>query len=870
MSSFADQLAWCHERQNTLAGYLRGSEQDPAAYPDARGAEQGWQDAVGEEVLILMGQKKPTDYQTFLKSKQVLDAPTGFDIDASAISLQLFPFQRDITRWAIRRGRAGVFADCGLGKTPVQLTWGRHVSKHTKKPVLIFAPLAVSRQTEREGVKFGIHVTVCEQQSDIQPGVNITNYEKLAHFPDASQFGGVVLDESSILKGMDGKTRKALTEYCRPIPFRLCCTATPAPNDYMELGNHAEFLGVMTCAEMLAMFFTHDGGDTSKWRIKGHAEDVFWKWVASWAVAIRKPSDLGYDDDGFTLPPIEMHQITVSAEQTAGYLFPVEGKTLQERNQARRDSITDRVEACAEIVNASDEFWTVWCNLNSESEALNAAIEDALEVQGSDTTTHKENAALEFSNGNVRVLLSKPMIFGFGMNWQHCSHVAFVGLSDSYEQFYQAVRRCWRFGQKRTVHCYVITAETEGAVVRNIKRKEQQAMEMMEGMVRHMRDEMQKNVRGQERDTAIYETAVETTERFTAVLGDCVEKTQEIASDSIDFTIFSPPFASLYTYSNSERDMGNSKNYTEFEEHFRFLVSELFRVTKPGRLLSFHCMNLPFSKERDGFIGIRDFRGDLIRLFMGGEYLDIKRTLSAMEKKCMEEQLKQGPERNFHRIIRLDELCDRLRLELKEYVSPCGWIFHSEVCIWKDPVTAMQRTKALGLLYKQLRKDSCMSRQGIPDYLVTMRKPGINPEPVTHVAPPVGTTFKHARNVPANEFSVDRWQNYASPVWMDINPSDTLQRESARSEDDERHICPLQLQVIERAIELWTNPNDLVFSPFMGIGSEGYVALQQGRRFTGIELKESYYRAAVANLKAAENSQQANLFTTQEEAPCSK
>jgi hypothetical protein len=774
-------IEYCAAQQTECGDYIR------AGGTDMRGAKQGAADWVMEEAV------RRAEYTDFLKSKQALDTPTGFAIDRKSIMLQLFPFQADITAWAIRRGRAGVFADCGLGKTPMQLEWARHVSRHTGKPVLIFAPLAVSRQTEREGIKFGIPVTVCAAQADVQPSVNITNYEKLAHFPDASQFGGVVLDESSILKGMDGKTRKAMTEYCKVIPFRLCCTATPAPNDYMELGNHAEFLGVMTCVEMLSMFFTHDGGDTSKWRIKGHAEDVFWKWVASWAVAIRKPSDLGYEDDGFTLPPIEMHQITVSADQTPGYLFPVEGNTLQERNQARRDSITDRVEACAGIVNASDEFWTVWCNLDSESAALDAAIEDALEVQGSDTTEFKEKAALDFQNGKVRVLLSKPTIFGYGLNLQLCSHIAFVGLSDSYEQFYQAVRRCWRFGQKRPVQCYVITAETEGAVVRNIRRKEQQSMEMMEGMVRHMRAEMQKNVRGQEREMADYEVAVEKSDRFTAVLGDCVEKTREIVSESVDYTIFSPPFASLYTYSNSGRDMGNSKNYEEFEEHFRFLISELFRVTKPGRLLSFHCMNLPFSKERDGFIGIRDFRGELIRMFCGE-----------------------------------------------------GWIYHSEVCIWKDPVTAMQRTKALGLLYKQLRKDSCRSRQGIADYLVTLRKPGDNPEPVTKTH---------------EGFPVDRWQNYASPVWMDINPSNTLQRESAREDDDERHICPLQLQVIERAVELWTNPNDLVFSPFMGIGSEGHVALQMGRRFIGIELKRSYWEQAVKNLRSAERTDQLGLFT---------
>ncbi|GAC1699861.1 MAG: DNA methyltransferase [Candidatus Acidiferrum sp.] len=299
------------------------------------------------------------------------------------------------------------------------------------------------------------------------------------------------------------------------------------------------------------------------------------------------------------------------------------------------------------------------------------------------------------------------------------------------------------------------------------------------------------------------------TNQFAAYQGDCVDVVSGLPSNSIDYSVFSPPFASLYTYSNSERDMGNSKDYAEFEAHFRFLVSDLFRVLKPGRLLSFHCMNLPFSKERDGFIGIRDFRGEMIRMF-----------------------------------------------------TDAGWIFHSEVVIWKDPVTAMQRTKALGLLYKQLRKDSCMSRQGIPDYLVTMRKPGVNVEPVTKIAPPIGSTKTHGHRVARNEFPVQLWQQYASPVWMDIDMSDTLQRESAREEDDERHICPLQLEVIRRAIRLWTNPGDTVLSPFMGIGSEGHVALGMDRKFVGVELKRSYFDQAVKNLRYAANAanSQAELF----------
>jgi DNA modification methylase len=732
------------------------------------------------------------DYSAFLAAKRITSAPAGFDVNPDAINSLLFPFQRDIVRWALRRGRAAIFADCGLGKTPMQLEWAHHVTEHTDRPVLILAPLAVSQQTAREGAKFGISVTVCASQDDVQSGINITNYEKLHHF-DPSVFSGIVLDESSILKAYDGSTRTAIIEAFSRTPYKLACTATPAPNDHMELGNHAEFLGTMSRVEMLSMFFVHDGGDTSKWRLKGHAETEFWKWVCSWAVMMRKPSDLGYTDDGFILPPLNLHSLIVEGEAPEGYLFPVEAQTLIERRAARRGSLGARVEACAELATGNDEPWLIWCDLNAEGDALEKIIGGAVQVAGSDAPEFKERAMLDFAAGAIRVLITKPSIAGFGMNWQHCPNVAFVGLSDSYEAFYQAIRRCWRFGQARPVQCHIITSESEGAIVVNIRRKEQDAIKMAEGMVKHMSTINAQELRGTEHTATEYRATVTTGRDYTAHLGDCVETVAAMESESIDYSIFSPPFASLYTYSNSERDMGNCKDASEFYEHFVYLVQDLYRVLKSGRLLSFHCMNLPTTKQRDGFIGIADFRGDLIRMFQS-----------------------------------------------------VGFIYHSEVLIWKDPVTAMQRTKALGLLYKQLRKDSAMSRQGIPDYLVTMRKPGANPNPVTK---------------DPDEFSVDLWQRYASPVWFDINPSDTLQKESAREAKDEKHICPLQLEVIERALRLWTNPGDLVLSPFMGIGSEGHEAIRLGRRFVGVELKESYWRQACINLDRAEQlKEQPTLF----------
>ena len=733
-------------------------------------------------------------YESFLANKTIHLEASGLT-EIPRLNSQLFEFQRDIVEWALRKGRAAIFADCGMGKTPMQLEWAKHVPGK----VLILAPLAVAQQTVREGQKFGIEVSFQHKPHGLigeSHQITITNYEMLDWF-EPRDYVGVVLDESSILKSYDGKFRSQIIDSFQQTPFRLACTATPAPNDFMELGNHAEFLGALTRTEMLSTFFVHDGGDTSQWRLKGHAEGDFWRWVCSWAVMIRKPSDLGYDDGDFILPPINFHDVTVEGTNTDDErLFAMPAITLEERRRARSSSIEERTRKLSEIVaKRPKEPWLIWCNLNNESATAAKLIDGAIEVTGSDDREIKAERMLDFAAGKLGKLVSKPSICGFGMNFQNCRNVAFLGLSDSYEQFYQAVRRCWRFGQKQPVDCYIITADNEGAVTENIKRKEKDAARMAEEMVKHMQDLNRQEIHDHRlRHKQNYQSEVAEGKNWTMHLGDAVEVLRKFHSDSLHYSIFSPPFASLYTYSASERDMGNCRTDQEFYRHFRFLVRELYRVTMPGRLLSFHCMNLPSSKERDGVIGIKDFRGQLIRIF-----------------------------------------------------QRAGFIYHSEVCIWKDPVTAMQRTKALGLLHKQLKKDSCMSRQGIADYLVTMRKPGDNPERVTHT----------------NEsFPVALWQRYASPVWDDINPSRTLNRDGAREEKDERHICPLQLDVIERAIRLWTNPSDLVLSPFAGIGSEGYVAIREGRKFVGVELKKSYWQQAQLNLAAA-NSEMKGLFGAQ-------
>lgn len=390
------------------------------------------------------------NYEDFLARKRIQDPATGMR-EIGPLPSFMKPHQSDIAAWALRRGRAAIFAGTGLGKTAMELVWGARVAEHTNKPVLCFAPLAVSAQHVREADKFGLDAEIAKARELERAGVFVTNYQKIDHY-DLSQFGGVILDESSILKSTDGHYRNRLIQECARIPFRLAATATPAPNDFMELGNHAEFLGVMSYTDMLATFFTHDGGETQKWRLKGHAESVFWEWVASWAVMIRKPSDLGYSDEGYILPPLHQNQHTVGVEYApsleTGLLFPMEARSMSERLAARRDTIAERVEMAASLTR-DDRSKVWWCNLNAESEALCKAIPGAVETKGSDPDHVKEGKLIDFSEGRIRHLITKPLVAGFGMNWQHCADTGFVGLNDSFEQIYQAIRRFGGLARRR-------------------------------------------------------------------------------------------------------------------------------------------------------------------------------------------------------------------------------------------------------------------------------------------------------------------------------------------------------------------------------------------------------------------------------------
>jgi DNA modification methylase len=741
------------------------------------------------------------DYKEFLKTKELTIKDHGFDY-IGKLNPMLFEFQSDIVKWALKKGRSAIFADCGLGKSLMQLEWSHRVCEHTNGNVLILAPLAVSKQTKREGEKFGIEVNICRSKEDVKKGINIANYEMLEHF-EICKFQGVVLDESSILKNYSGTMRNQIIDVFKNTQYKLACTATPSPNDYMELGNHSEFLDVMKRSSMLSTFFTHDGSDTANWILRGYAEQKFWEWMSGWAVVVKNPSDLGYDGHDFVLPKLTVKSHTVNSKNLDGYLIPMGANTLDERRQARKESINDRVDKCMEIIGNSNEQWMIWCDYNEEGDVMERTLSDSIQVSGSDTDEHKENSMMGFANGDVKILISKPKIAGFGMNFQKCHNVIFLGLSDSYEKYYQAVRRCWRFGQKKAVNVHIVISDKETTVFNNILRKEKDAENMSVNMLNHTKDFNKKELKHMSKKSNDIEIVKTEGNGWELYNGDSCEVIKKIPDNSIGYTIFSPPFAELYTYSDSDRDMGNSKNYDEFFKHFNFLITELERVTMPGRLLSVHCIDIPAMKEKDGFIGIKNFSGDIVTAFQNA-----------------------------------------------------GFVYHSRHTIWKDPLIEATRTKAIGLMHRQLTKDSSMCRSGLPDYLLTFRKKGENVLPISNEYGLCKYEYYGKDNPDISrekiEYSHNVWRHYASPVWMDIRQTHTLQKSEARSEKDVKHICPLQLDVIGRGITLWSKEGDTVLSPFAGIGSECYQAVKMGRKAIGIELKKEYYGCAVSNLKEVE------------------
>lgn len=709
-----------------------------------------------------------SEYAAFLKSKDYRIDPAGFDI--GEVHPILYAWQADIVRWAAKLGRAAIFADCGLGKSFMQVEWARQVQERTQGFILFVAPLAVAAQTIAEAAKLGVTVERVTEPS--AANFQITNYEQLHKFIGLP-YSAIVLDESSILKSLDGKTRGMLLESFTSIPYRLCCTATPAPNDVSELANHAQFLGAMSRAEMLATFFVHDA-DTMEWRLKGHAAEEMWRWMSRWAVFVRRPSDLGYADEGWALPPLEITDEVVHTGLT------VDLGGITKRSAVRKQTLAARVAHLAALIGAdtSGDQWLVWCDLNDEGRELHRLLgSDSVLIEGQDDEDTRVEREGRWRSGQARVLISKPKIFGFGLNWQHCHRMAFLGLGDSYEQYYQAIRRCWRFGQASPVDVRIVISDVEGAIAANVKRKEEEAHNMAESIVAAVK-ESQSSIRVERED--VYTPKLAKGEGYHLLLGDCVERIRLLKTGTVGFSVYSPPFASLYTYSSSRRDLGNCRGFDEFFKHYGFLIPEVLRVTMPGRRTAVHCQQLSTTKATHGVIGWRDFRGELIKAHVAA-----------------------------------------------------GWIYDGEICIDKNPQAQAIRTKSKQLMFIQKEKDSSWLRPAMADYILLFRAPGENQIPVK------------------TDVTNEEWILFAHPIWYGIRESNVLNYREAREDEDEKHICPLQLETIERCIRLWSNAGEVVLSPFSGIGSEGYVARRFGRRFVGIELKEAYWKQAQKHLEIA-------------------
>lgn len=742
------------------------------------------------------------NYIEFIKTKRVMNISNGKKINVDDINPMLFPFQKDVVRWAVGKGRAAIFLDTGLGKTFVQIEWARLMGVKT----LIVAPLSVARQTVREGKKIGVDIQYVRHQSEVTGMISITNYEMVDAF-DPSEFDAVVLDESSILKSFDGVTRRKLIDMFGDTKYRLACTATPAPNDQSEIGNHSEFLGIATTNEMLAMFFVHankvdyqDVGDGrqvktkragsqgQEWRLKNHAMEAFYKWMSSWSISLRKPSDLGYDDDGYILPEMNVYPHFVSVDyKPDDQLFFTGLSGIQDRHKVRMGTIEDRIREAIEIVDGGGDQWIVWCGLQSEADQICKVLNDYRQVQGSDTPEFKAQAFEDFQDGKYRILVTKTKIAGFGMNFQNAHNMLFLGLSDSWEAYYQAIRREWRFGQKLPVNVHIVLSEAEREIYANVMQKESVSMNMSAQLIKHVQKYEEDEIRmiSEQESKFNYSEKTIKGDKYIAMLGDSCQRLKEIEESSIHLSVYSPPFADLYTYSASELDLGNSRNWDEFFLHYRFIIHELLRVTKPGRVTCVHTSDIPAMSIKDGYIGMRDFPGAVI---------------TAYEKE--------------------------------------GWIFVGRAIVAKNPQAQAIRTKAQALLFATLKKDSSASRPAILDQILIFKKPGDNETPITPVE--------------NGEMNNETWIDWAGGIWLGIHESDTLQYTTARAADDEKHICPLQLGTIERCIKLYSNPGETVLTPFMGIGSEAYQAIRFGRKAIGIELKESYFRIASKNLADAE------------------
>lgn len=942
------------------------------------------------------------DYNAFLATKAPRAEAVGFDVEESAINPMLFDWQRDIARWAIKQGRAALFMECGLGKGPIQLEWSHHCSGQTSKPALVVAPLAVARQMLKEGDKFGywceyvrnqepvdlinrvvivtklFKIVVCAifrkpftpwtsgYRNDLP--IIVTNYEMLKHF-DSSRFGSLSIDESSILKNYTGATKRLIFKFREPIKYLLAPTATPAPNDHLELGNHAEFLKVMPSDEMISRYFVNDSMQAGGYRLKGHAADDFWDFVASWAVCISQPPD-----ERFVLPPLRIEERSVAIDHTRaheqGRLFIDAQLNSTSMWAEKRATIFDRCQAVADVVlSEPDEYWIVWYDMEDEAELLHGMLPGSSLVMGKHSNDVKERLLDAFSDGKTKIIITHRKIAGLGLNWQHCARMTMFG-TYSFEGVYQGLRRSWRFGQTREVVAYIITAESEYGILETLKEKQAAHAEMQAAMDRAMaRNGLYVSASIDFNVLDTYQD-VERGRGWKLYLGDCIVWMQRLIESGckFDFSIFSPPFALLYIYSALIQDLGNCADLDEFFKHYSFVAELLSKLMKDGSKVAIHCKDLPLYQNRDGEMGLYDFPGDLVRAHEAhglhlvewitiwkDPVIEMQRTKNAgllwssafceRAERCRQgmadyvlvfERTDTPKPINHHsplvksvidrcidlwsnsgeRIISpfihdsgeeqagliicdqkpdgytrawiketmdslmdgrdlVTHICDaRQMIPLIMLMSEYRMVFHSRVFLtdgtwlvvfrkWVDPMPADSHvTHDLEAPY--YRKATAVKRIN-QDGIVVETVAGLpgRKNPNGHVY--VGTDGPRQYDSD-RDYSIQVWQRYASPVWYDldglpkshksawmkINQTNVLNAKIARDNQDEKHICPLQLDLIAKCLEEYTRPGDMVFSPFAGVGSEGYESIKAGRQFVGIELKQSYWKQGVKFLQEAE------------------
>lgn len=831
------------------------------------------------------------NYQDYLLEKQK-------ELPGSALPITLplspyhMPFQKSAILWAASKGRAILAEDCGLGKGLQQLELGVQTIAATGKPVLMFAPPAVKAQFKLEAAKFEFDINVIEEEFQINPNlINVTNYERLsvreqvkvedyqthlikwqAYDPveikrtdstvtvdrfrfAPAQFGGLIGDELSILKHYNASTREALTRFVTfgNIPYRFGGSATPAPNDYIEWINYAEFLGIMTGTQARAKYFIQDGNSSNKYKLMPHAREDFYKWIASFALLIRLPSDLGFDDNGFILPPKHSHLCMIEDWRVPdGEMFSRPAKSLSEQSRLKRDSLEERCQVAADLVNGnvnyakwgitddlSKERWIVWVKLNNEGELLNKLIPDSIEVSGSHSEAYKEKAFIDFREGRgPRVLITKIGIGGLGMNWQaHCRCDVEVSVDHSHEDAKQSAGRTWRFGQTKEVHRFTVALDTEGNILANRDRKEKQDNAMYQAVKKYVHVDT-KIIAKQETPYKMEFTSSNPQLKYDALtvdnlsktdwslfLGDSCETLTHMPDQSVGHVITSVPFPAMYAYTDSSRDIGNYDDIEQACQHMGFVFKSLLPKMMPGRIVSIHLAQAVAHMNREGYIGLEDFRGPLVRT-------------------------------------------------MKE----SGYLFHGERTIEKDPQTERARNNTYGLLFKTVANDAAMLRASTSDYLIDFRAPGDDIAPIKALLASLDTGCQKY-DCPDGWITEPMWINWASNVWykyrkgmkwwegIDVTNvlgahKGALGVRDARGKDDIRHLCELQLDVIERSIALHSSPGDLIVDPFNGILSSGWMAIMMGRRYLGSELKEEYYRASIRNAqKITLEVRQKDMFT---------